>query len=221
MLGALIWVSWNLFLAAIPVALAFSMRGLWNRSRPLRMLAWLIGFFWLIFLPNTCYLLTEWRHFFDTLEGAQLYSQWQMLKDMQALRLLIVYCLFYLGYSALGMLAFALAIRPVYHVLRKTNAQAWLFGIPFFPMISLGVYLGLIQRFNSWNLLRDPNTVIAESWRAVNRPDLFAFILAFGAFLWLAYFLLDIWIDGAKARWQAVTELSGSGRSLPAGSSGE
>ena len=221
MLGTLIWVTWNLFLAAIPVALAFSMRGLWNGSRSARVLVWLLGFFWLIFLPNTCYLLTEWRHFLHTLEGARFYTRWTEFGDLEALRQLILRSIFFFMYSALGMITYALAIRPVYRLLRDANPRAWLWGIPFFPLISLGVYLGLIQRFNSWDLLHNPGLIFTESWRAVNRPDLFAFILAFGAFLWLAYFLLDLWIDGVLLRWRNAKELSGSGTPLPAGSSGE
>ena len=216
LLSVLRWITWNLLLAAIPVALAFSMRRWWSRKA--RILVVLAGFLWLIFLPNTCYLLTEWRHFFNTLEGAQLYTQWKVYKDMDALRWLILCCLFYLSYSAVGMLAFALAVRPVYGLLRRSNPQAWLWGIPFFPLISLGVYLGLIQRLNSWNLLHEPGRVIGESWRAVTRPELFTFILAFGAFLWLAYFLLDIWVDGALLRRQRITSANEeSDRSLPAG----
>jgi len=221
MLGALIWVSWNLFLAAIPVALAFCIRRLQNGSRPGRMLAWFVGFFWLIFLPNTCYLLTEWRHFLHTVEGQQFYTRWIAYDDSEALVQLIQRSLFFFTYSALGMVAYALAIRPVYRLLRAANPQSWLWGIPFFPLVSLGVYLGLVLRFNTWDLLHSPGRILEASWRAINRPDLFAFILAFGAFLWLAYFLLDIWIDGAKARWRSITERSMSGRSLPAGSSGE
>jgi len=194
------WITWNLLLAAIPVALALSMRRLWSRDA--RAMVWPLGLLWLIFLPNTCYLLTEWRHFFYILERDQFYSQWQVLHDINALRQLILYCLFYLGYSALGMLAFVLAVRPVYRLLRCANQSAWLWGLPFFPLISLGVYLGLILRFNTWDLLHAPGRIIAESWQAVTRPYLFTFILSFGAFLWLSYFVLDIWIDGALLRWR-------------------
>jgi len=203
--GTLIWFSWNLLLAVIPVALAFFMRRLWvDGSRNARMLFWLFGFVWLIFLPNACYLLTEWRHFFSMLERNDLYTRWLVLKDIGALRRLIGSFLFYLFDSGLGMLAFALAIRPVYGLVRGAR-HAWLWGIPFFPLMSLGVYLGLIERFNTWNLLHAPDTVIAEGWRAVNRPELFGYILAFGAFLWLAYFLLDMWFDGVLLRWRRET----------------
>jgi hypothetical protein len=44
--------------------------------------------------------------------------------------------------------------------------------------------------------------VFAAIFHAILRPELFVFILAFGGFLWLAYFLIDIWVDGAIMRWQ-------------------
>jgi uncharacterized membrane protein len=91
-------------------------------------------------------------------------------------------------------------------MLRKVRFPLWLWGIPFFPLVSLGVYLGLIQRFNSWDLLHRPGIIWTRSLQALARPDLFIFILAFGAFLWLAYYLLDIWVDGAKMRWSRTSE---------------
>jgi uncharacterized membrane protein len=201
--GMISWVTWNLFLAAIPVALAFSMRRVGtNGMRNARLLLWLLGFLWLIFLPNTCYLLTEWRHFFHTLEGARLYTRWNEFGDIGALRQLILRSLFFFTYSALGMLAFAMAVRPVHRLLRQGNPRAWLWGVPFFPLISLGVYLGLVLRFNSWDLLHRPSVVFASIWSTVTRPELIAFILGFGAFLWLAYFVLDLWVDGVLLRWR-------------------
>src|ERR1051325_7098363 len=59
-------VYWNLFLAIIPVPLgyltawALSKRGE-KRNLPV-WLAFPIALAWLVFLPNICYLLTEWRH---------------------------------------------------------------------------------------------------------------------------------------------------------------
>ena len=59
-------VAWNLFLAVIPVALAFAIaRGARRDMREagrIRWGLWLpLGVVWLAFLPNSCYLLTEWR----------------------------------------------------------------------------------------------------------------------------------------------------------------
>lgn len=76
--------------------------------------------------------------------------------------------------------------------------RVWAF--PFFAIVSLGVYLGLVLRFNSWDLLVRPAAVWKAIMEITHRPLLAIFIAAFGLFLWVAYEALDIWIDGLKWR---------------------
>jgi uncharacterized membrane protein len=189
------WVAWNIFLAVIPVGLGYAIRRLaCGRGNVPAMV--LLGIAWLLFLPNACYLLTEWRHFLDTVESVRLYTQWQHGGNSTAMLRLMIYTLFYTIFSGVGMLAFALAIRPVAQVLRAKEISTWLWAIPLFFLNALGVYLGLILRFNSWDVLGR----LADIWHAaagaLTRPFTLATILAFAVFLWLAYLALDIWIEG-------------------------
>src|SRR4051812_24569935 len=67
-LPMLLSTLWNLALAAIPVpaAYAFASRvrtAKASRSRLPVASAAVLGLVWLVFLPNSCYLMTEWRHF--------------------------------------------------------------------------------------------------------------------------------------------------------------
>jgi uncharacterized membrane protein len=201
MIDVLTWVGWNSLLALIPVGLGYAFARL-ARQRGLRgsllvQLALLgIGVLWLAFLPNSCYLLTEWRHFLELLRREDLYTQWTMAREPDALLRMVGSSLFIFIFSMFGMLTFALAIRPVARVLRQVWRNFWLLAIIFFPLISLGVYLGLVKRFNSWDLLHRPSLVWAAVMEALMRPRLFALILLFGFFLWLAYLIIDIWIDG-------------------------
>jgi uncharacterized membrane protein len=93
-----------------------------------------------------------------------------------------------------------MAIRPVERLAIKRGISVRFWGVPFFAAVSLGVYLGLVLRFNSWEIATGP----AKIWKAVvevgGHPLLALFILAFGAFLWAAYEVLDIWLDGLKHR---------------------
>jgi uncharacterized membrane protein len=109
-------------------------------------------------------------------------------------------------YVMAGALSFALAIRPVHRLASRIGLAAWKWGIPFFGLMSLGVYLGLILRYNSWELLTRPGLILTSVWAAVQRPRLLLVILAFGGFLWAAYGMMDIWIDGFLARWSRFVE---------------
>lgn len=208
MSNLLVWVGWNVFLALIPVALGYYICDLtgpsFKRNRPSRR-AWIVlmGLVWLAFLPNTCYLLTEWRHFLDTLGYSNLPYRWHT--DSGALVELMMHTLFYLCYSSIGMLTFALAIRPIAKIFREAGANLWVWGLPLFMLNSVGVYLGLVLRFNSWEMI----TRLGMIWSAVTmisyKPLLTSFIIAFAGFLWIGYVIVDIWVDGFVSRLQQMS----------------
>ena len=212
MKSSLAWVAWNAFLALIPVGLAqvILRAGCRDDRRTVSKAAlWMICAAWLVFLPNTCYLLTEWRHFLLTLDQSDLYLRSRM-DSWMTLRLM-AYTAFYFGYSAFGMLTFALAIRPVARVVREMGARIWVCAIPLFGMLSLGVYLGLIQRYNSWDLLTRPGAVWSATAEVVHHPLLTMFIVGFAGFLWLAYTAIDIWVDGFLGRWNRRSQWHSAG----------
>jgi len=201
MRNAFVWVSWNTFLALIPVALAYTVAWIGRLSRRglvLNILLAILALAWLAFLPNTCYLLTEWRHFLRTLDTSDLYLQ-SRLDSRMTLRLM-TYTAFYFFYSGIGMLAFTLAIRPVARLWKADGVALWVSAVPLFIMLSIGVYLGLVLRYNTWDLVTRPGTVWASVMALTGRPRLLTFLVVFAIFLWLAYAAIDIWIDGLIAR---------------------
>lgn len=203
----MIWVVWNVFLAVIPVGLAHLME--WAAARdgrrigPSRQAALLlIGTAWLLFMPNTCYLLTEWRHFLERLQYTDMNVRWQ--GDSRAALSLMLQTLFYLAYSGIGVLCFALAIRPVARIAGRYGATVWIWAIPFYLLMSLGVYLGLILRFNSWDFLNRPGEIWSAVLGLAERPSLSLVVVLFAGFLWLMYWLMTVWIDGLICRIQAA-----------------
>ncbi|HEY3298769.1 MAG TPA: DUF1361 domain-containing protein [Armatimonadota bacterium] len=197
-----IWIVWNIFLALIPVALGYGVLAAskYDDRHPVasNIAVILIGFVWLIFMPNTCYLLTEWRHFLEMLGYTALHTRWT--HDSNARLLLMTLTFFYMCYSGIGILTFALAIRPVAAVLRKHGVRLWLPAIPFFFLMSVGVYLGLMLRFNSWDLMTEFGAIVSSLSDLGERPMLTFYIFFFAAFLWVMYLATDIWIDGLMQR---------------------
>jgi len=201
------WVTWNTFLAVIPVAAGYAIHLLAEkpgRSGLKTALMVLFAAVWLAFLPNTCYLLTEWRHFLSRVGYTHLYARWHV--DAAAALDLMVYTLFYLCYSGIGALTFALAVRPVARLLKEEGAVLWIWGMPFFLLMSVGVYLGLVLRYNSWDLVSRPAEVWAAFINLGSRPAPSFFIIAFAAFLWVVFLVMDVWVDGLRTRWKAMLE---------------
>lgn len=200
---SLSWISWNIFLALIPVAAAYLLA--WGiqagtlRRKRIPWWAWTpLALFWFAFLPNTCYLLTEWRHFlfdphFTDLRDAAASNRVLMLRVAKQ-------GLFFLGYSGIGVLCFTLSIRPVAQVLRHAHMRVIYWAVPFYLLASLGVYMGLIVRLNSWDILTRPGYVLQVALHALMSPLLLRTILIFAFLLWLLYETVNIWVDGVALR---------------------
>ena len=76
------------------------------------------------------------------------------------------------------------------------------FGPPeFFILMALGVYLGLVVRFNSWDMFSRTEEVLRTAFSVTDRPRLTLAIVLFGFFLWAVYEVIDIWMDGFALRW--------------------
>lgn len=191
-------VVWNVFLALIPVVLAYVINWGAGRLNFSRTVLVLLGMAWLVFLPNTCYLLTEWRHYLTMMDGQNLYLR---SRGNPAITLMLMaYTGFFMLYSGVGLVTFALAIRPLARLARQKGVNLAIIGTPLFILLSVGVYLGLVLRYNSWDLLTRPTDIWVSVIELTARPLLSLFILGFAMVLWAAYAAVDIWIDGYKFR---------------------
>src|SRR5262249_9707327 len=115
MYASIRWIIWNLFLAAIPVALGYlaawlGARATHKSSRVIWLVLAPVLLLWLIFLPNSCYLFTESRHLLQAVEHESL---WTRARHEPAVAMRLAFgSAVALLYSSAGALTFALAIRP-------------------------------------------------------------------------------------------------------------
>jgi uncharacterized membrane protein len=205
MAHAIAHVLWNLFLAAVAVGLALAIPPIARRHRARRdhlLGPVLVGVvvLWLLFLPNTCYLFTELRHLFEAVDENDLWTRAHGdggAKAQLAMRLAVAAI-----YTGAGALTFGAAVRPVRALAEERGVRTRLWLPFFFVVISLGVYLGLVLRFNSWDAFSDPTHVVSAAIEVASRRALL--LVAGGLGLWAAYEVIDIWLDGALARWSRV-----------------
>ena len=202
-------VALNLFLALIPVVCAFTIaRGVRGEARATGRVRWLLWspllLLWLVFLPNTCYLLTEWRHFLDSVVLTPLYVRTYF--DRSAVLTLLVVMAFYLLYTGAGLWTFFLAVWPLDRLTRRRLGRVTLgLQAAIFTLCALGVYLGLVWRFNSQDILHPHRllSLLRVVAATVRYPALDGVIFVFAVLLWGMYALFDIWMDGALARLRA------------------
>jgi len=174
------FMLWNLFLAWIPLCFAFAARVAYARHTWLRYPAFLLcAFFWLLFFPNSLYVVTDLIHLRPQ-PGLPMWYDAVMLVAFAWAGL----CL---GFVSL-FLMHGLIARSLGWVV------GWLFALAALALSGFGVYLGRFLDWNSWDLLTRPGSLLADIWTRVRHPlahsHTYAVSLLFAAFFISAYFVL-------------------------------
>lgn len=169
------YLVWNLFLALIPLACALGIDGLVRLGRGRLALA--LGVPWLLFLPNAPYILTDFIH----LQRTQSPWAWGHL-------LLLVW------FSFAGLASGVLSLHLVHRlVTRQWGAwTGWVFVTVTALLSGLGVALGRFRRWNSWDILQQPQDIAWDIVRHLPLGRITSETLlpwGLGAFFGFAYFL--------------------------------
>ncbi len=173
--SSMIWMAWNLFLAWIPVGLAWAILRGARGTAPAPLLA-VAAVTWLLFLPNAPYMVTDLIHLDDGYGGSDTL-------------LLALLCAF----AVTGLLLFVVAVSAVQEAVRlRLGGRSVGLVLPLCVWLSaVGIYLGRVLRWNSWDVLGDPAGMLAELAGHLSDPRSLAVAVAFtlvvGAGLHLTY----------------------------------
>lgn len=139
-----VFLLWNLFLAFVPYAISKKMTGS-KISGKWRFL--LFAFIWLLFIPNSFYIITDLFHL-DMNEGLPLWYDLALL----------------LSFAWSGLLFGILSVRQIEKLFEKSFSKKFdvLFILPVMALNSLGVYVGRYLRFNSWDVVANPLQLIQD-----------------------------------------------------------
>jgi len=148
------YIVWNLFLAWVPYVCA---RALWRLGRRPHSLLPMIPLVavWLAFLPNAPYLVTDLVH----------------LHHPGGFKVVLEVALF--GSVAIaGVLLGVASVQPVHRLAAERYGRLAAGAFP--PVIALavafGVYLGRVQRWNSWELFETPGSLLHATWAVLGHP---------------------------------------------------
>jgi uncharacterized membrane protein len=168
---------WNLFLAWIPFGLALLVYDCHRRgARRVQLLG--LGLLWLLFFPNAPYIVTDFRYLGDV-TGKALWYEGLLIGTAACTGLLLGFISLYL-------------IQAV--VRRVAGARyAWLFVFVALALSSVGVYLGRVLRWNSWDVFVRPGSRLEELAGALvdplAHPRPIAITIVFTSFLLASYAL--------------------------------
>ncbi len=150
-----IFLPWNLFLAWVPYGLALlasvlqaSGWGRWWNLGPL-------GVAWLLTFPNAPYLLTDFIHLRPR-PGVPMWFDAAMLASFAASGWL------------LGLLSLEVWKRLLEE--RLGRVAAWVGVLAVSVLCGYGIYLGRFERWNSWNVLDRPRSLLEAVLGHMSEP---------------------------------------------------
>jgi len=173
-----VWLIWNLFLAWLPYAITT-----WLNQKPaLSKNRWkLAGIFlvWLLFIPNTFYILTDLFHL-----GTQ--SNVPLWYDLALI----------ISFAWNGLLLGIFSVRVMEKTLQSFlgNKHELFFIYTIMWLNALGVYIGRYLRFNSWDIVTNPFDLITDilsmMWHPLQHKDVWGMVACFSVFMTLVYLTL-------------------------------
>ncbi|TAF05112.1 MAG: DUF1361 domain-containing protein [Nostocales cyanobacterium] len=144
------WMTWNLFLAFIPLALS-----IWLfRTQRGRSWVWWLGFLvFYAFLPNAPYLLTDIIHLIDDIRRIQ--SVWIITLVLFPVYLLVILA---------GFEAYVISLINLGYYLHRMGKSKWILGIELIThaLNAIGIYWGRFLRFNSWDFITQPDAILTR-----------------------------------------------------------
>lgn len=188
-------IFWNVFLVFLALMIFVALKKYWRGSKLIAMQQKIIGFvlfiFWLLFFPNTAYIITDVRHLLDycpadSLNRVCVANAWMIM--------------FFFFYACFGWISFYYLLKKMVELVKEIFGLIYsrLFMILIIPITALGVLLGLLNRFNSWDVFSAPGLILKASWAYFSELNYFIDWLIFAVFLYLLYFVGDAIFRGEK-----------------------
>jgi uncharacterized membrane protein len=155
------WMLFNLVLAFVPIVFVWLLR---KKLHPFVHI--LLLFLWLIFLPNTIYLVTDIE-----------YLPYQIFRSgiVEQALLFIEYGII----ASFGVFSYLFSLEPAQLILKKlkfkkTNEKV--FYIVLHSLVALGVVMGKVQRTHSWYVFTQPQRVVNDAKATLIASDLFFWV---------------------------------------------
>lgn len=157
------FLIWNLFLAWLPVVFVYLLLKLLQRKLWSSWPAIGLTFLWLMFLPNSFYLITDYLHILDAGAASALYN-------------VAMFGMFAFSGMALGFFS----LRLVHTELNLRGHPArfnWSAIMLILLIASYAIYLGRYIRLNSWDIFTNFSSVMFAVSDQILHPEIYSEIV--------------------------------------------
>ncbi|MCX6739934.1 MAG: DUF1361 domain-containing protein [Candidatus Parcubacteria bacterium] len=172
------FLIWNLLLAWIPYLISLAVIK-YSAKINNKIFIILLIFCWLLFFPNAPYIFTDLFHLRPRGDVPFWY-------DM----ILII------SFAINGWFLGIISLINIQNYIKNSwsLAKSWVVAISALFLASFGIYLGRFLRWNSWDLLFNPLSLLADVWERIIYPlehfGTFAFTVLIFVFLSLNYLIV-------------------------------
>lgn len=175
---------WNLFLAWLPLVFALYLRKvlktkLWSSWEGL-----FASFLWLIFLPNSFYMVSDYIHL-SRIDADNL------------LYMTVMFTAFIFTCIILGFASLYIVHRELKRRLKEPSASMWV-GVTIL-LCSIAIYLGRDLRWNSWDILINPGGLLFDvSERLLHISEYPRMLITIGSFAVLIGTIYYVLLKGVQ-----------------------
>lgn len=191
--GSFSYLSWNLLLAWLALLIALWLERTLHRSLWSSWYALFLTLLWLVFLPNTFYMITDFIH----------------IQEMSRVDLLYNVVMFS-SFIFNGVIIGFLSVYVVHAELAKrlSSRAAFLIVETVLLLCSFAIYIGRELRWNTWDIVANPSSLLFDvSDRVINareHPGAFSTTASFFVLLSTVYIMM--WYMVRTARQSASIE---------------
>lgn len=182
-----IFLAWNLFLAFVPYFISQ-----WLTNKP----TWIVNKWtfvplfiaWMLFIPNSFYIITDLFHIHYHSGDVPLWFN-----------LLLI-----LSFAWNGLIMGVLSVRQMEKIMQLLwgREHELLFLYPIMWLNALGVFIGRYLRFNSWDIITNPFSLVMNIIDILIHPVVYknawGMILCYSVFMTLLYLMIK---RASKAIW--------------------
>jgi uncharacterized membrane protein len=197
------YLIWNLFLAAVPIPIAWLGAALSasRKSRAGTVATALVAFAaWIVFYPNAPYIFTDFIHVVRRAGLGSVTATWLSEYDLLWYDIVMNAAFAFVGHY-LGLIS----MYVMHGTMRSLfgRVAGWAMMVPAILLSGFGIHFGRFARINSWDVMVDPARSMRVMVEAFTDPAALLFSLAFALFIALTYVIFYLTKRGEMGKLDA------------------
>ncbi|NEP38453.1 MAG: DUF1361 domain-containing protein [Okeania sp. SIO2G4] len=166
---------------------------------------WFCLFIFIAFLPNTPYVLTDIIHLDQDIRQSN--SVWVLTLAVVPQYLLFMF---------IGFEAYVLSLINLGYYLQRQSWSNFILGIELIIhcLSAIGIYLGRFKRFNSWDIITNPDALIKSVYRDMFSQRSILVILITFIVIFSLYWLMKLVTLALLQKYQINRKHSASSQSV-------